>query len=172
MGATSKLNTVYLVYFILHIPILFCVDLVAFYPPAWYAATGPLAPLGHLRTYYLESYKDQFFQPTGAPSFFRPVRVPRARLPPARLGLGRARPVLQDRAEGQGRAAAVLVRRRDGADDGDVHVGGVRVGRGARVRGGEGYAYWGGSMGVISPSGLLGKYRAVVLTVARCSSAP
>ncbi|KAK6828277.1 integral membrane protein-like protein [Apiospora arundinis] len=70
MGATSKLNTVYLVYFILHIPILFCVDLVAFYPPAWYAATGPLAPLGHLRTYYLESYKDQFFQPTGAPSFF------------------------------------------------------------------------------------------------------
>ncbi|KAK8105600.1 integral membrane protein-like protein [Apiospora kogelbergensis] len=70
MGATSKLNTVYVVYFIIHIPVLFCVDLVAFYPPAWYAATGPLAPLGQLRAYYLESYKDQFFQPSGVPSFF------------------------------------------------------------------------------------------------------
>ncbi|KAK8080275.1 hypothetical protein PG997_008093 [Apiospora hydei] len=70
MGATSKLNTVYLVYFIIHIPILFCVDLVYFYPPAWYAAAGPLAPLGRLRAYYLESYKDQFFSPAGVPSFF------------------------------------------------------------------------------------------------------
>lgn len=26
MGATSKLNTVYLVYFIIHIPILFCMS--------------------------------------------------------------------------------------------------------------------------------------------------
>ncbi|KAK8127880.1 membrane protein [Apiospora sp. TS-2023a] len=70
MGATSKLNTVYLVYFIIHIPILFCVDLVPFYPASWYAAAGPLAPLGQLRAYYLEAYKDQFFQPTGVPSFF------------------------------------------------------------------------------------------------------
>ncbi|KAK7956466.1 uncharacterized protein PG986_005688 [Apiospora aurea] len=70
MGATSKLNTVYLVYFLIHIPILFCVDLVYFYPPAWYAAAGPLAPLGRLRAYYLASYKDQFFSPAGVPSFF------------------------------------------------------------------------------------------------------
>ncbi|ORY58193.1 transmembrane protein 6/97 [Pseudomassariella vexata] len=67
------LDNVYLVYFVLHIPILFCVDLVPFYPPSlWSTPTSPLSFLGDLRSYYLSTYKDQFFAPPPAPipSFF------------------------------------------------------------------------------------------------------
>lgn len=67
------LDKVYLVYFVLHIPILFCVDLVPFYPRTWWEAPdSPLSFLGDLRVYYLETYKDQFFAPPPAtiPSFF------------------------------------------------------------------------------------------------------
>ncbi|KAI0132899.1 transmembrane protein 6/97 [Xylariales sp. AK1849] len=73
--ATSKhwLDNVYLVYFILHIPILFFVDLVPFYPSSLWSTPGaPLSFLGDLRVYYLKTYKDQFFAPAPAtiPSFF------------------------------------------------------------------------------------------------------
>ncbi|KAI1874932.1 uncharacterized protein JN550_002361 [Neoarthrinium moseri] len=67
------LDNVYLVYFVLHIPILFFVDLVPFYPRAiWATPDAPLSFLGDLRVYYLETYKDQFFAPPPAPlpSFF------------------------------------------------------------------------------------------------------
>lgn len=64
------LDNVYLVYFIIHIPVLFCVDFVPFYPTAWYAPTGPLAPLGALRAFYRDTYKDQFFSATAAPPRF------------------------------------------------------------------------------------------------------
>ncbi|KAK9422504.1 putative Transmembrane protein 6/97 [Seiridium unicorne] len=71
----SWLDKVYLVYFVLHIPILFhpVVDLVPFYPRSlWSTADSPLSFLGDLRVYYLETYKDQFFAPPPAPipSFF------------------------------------------------------------------------------------------------------
>ncbi|KAI4602456.1 hypothetical protein KJ359_009700 [Pestalotiopsis sp. 9143b] len=75
MASTQRswLDTLYLVYFVLHIPILFLVDLVPFYPRSLWAATdAPLSFLGDLRVYYLETYKDQFFAPPPAPipSFF------------------------------------------------------------------------------------------------------
>ncbi|KAI1817439.1 transmembrane protein 6/97 [Poronia punctata] len=69
----SILDRVYLVYFIIHIPILFCVDLVPFYPRTlWEPPNSPLHILGQLRTYYLTTYNDQFFLPPPAeiPSFF------------------------------------------------------------------------------------------------------
>ncbi|KAH8680828.1 transmembrane protein 6/97 [Xylariales sp. PMI_506] len=69
----SGLDTVYLIYFILHVPILLCVDLVPFYPRSlWAVPDAPLSFLGDLRTYYYETYKDQFFTPAPAPipSFF------------------------------------------------------------------------------------------------------
>ncbi|ETS82931.1 hypothetical protein PFICI_04807 [Pestalotiopsis fici W106-1] len=69
----SWLDKVYLVYFVLHIPILFLVDLVPFYPRSlWATSDAPLSFLGDLRVYYLETYKDQFFAPPPAPipSFF------------------------------------------------------------------------------------------------------
>ncbi|KAI8628318.1 transmembrane protein 6/97 [Xylariaceae sp. FL1651] len=69
----SVLNRVYLVYFLIHIPVLFCVDLVPLYPHAlWVPADAPLHFLHELREYYIASYNDQFFQPPPAkvPSFF------------------------------------------------------------------------------------------------------
>ncbi|GAP84731.1 putative integral membrane protein [Rosellinia necatrix] len=69
----SVLDRVYLVYFLIHIPILFCVDLVPLYPQSlWAFDDSPLRLLGALRTYYIENYNDQFFQPPPArvPSFF------------------------------------------------------------------------------------------------------
>lgn len=48
-------------------------DLVPLYPTSlWAPADSPLHFLGDLRTYYIEAYNDQFFQPPPAeiPSFF------------------------------------------------------------------------------------------------------
>ncbi|KAH9994588.1 transmembrane protein 6/97 [Xylariaceae sp. FL0662B] len=67
------LDKVYLVYFLIHLPILFCVDLVPLYPQSlWVPASSPLHFLYELRTYYLRTYNDQFFAPPPAavPSFF------------------------------------------------------------------------------------------------------
>ncbi|KAI1382705.1 transmembrane protein 6/97 [Hypoxylon trugodes] len=67
------LDKIYLVYFILHIPILFCVDLVPLYPASlWVPPSAPLHFLYDLRVYYIETYNDQFFAPPPAaiPSFF------------------------------------------------------------------------------------------------------
>ncbi|KAH6660489.1 transmembrane protein 6/97 [Truncatella angustata] len=69
----SLLEKAYLVYFALHIPILFLVDLVPFYPRSlWATSSAPLSFLGDIRAYYFEAYKDQFFAPPPAtvPSFF------------------------------------------------------------------------------------------------------
>ncbi|KAI1299038.1 transmembrane protein 6/97 [Xylaria venustula] len=68
--ARSVLDRIYLVYFLIHDPILFCVDLVPLYPTRlWQPANAPLAFLGQLRSYYARTYNDQFFQPP-------PVTVP------------------------------------------------------------------------------------------------
>ncbi|KAI1083384.1 transmembrane protein 6/97 [Whalleya microplaca] len=67
------LDKIYLVYFIIHLPILFCVDLVPLYPQSlWVPASSPLHFLYELRAYYLRTYNDQFFAPPPAtvPSFF------------------------------------------------------------------------------------------------------
>ncbi|KAI0198032.1 transmembrane protein 6/97 [Astrocystis sublimbata] len=72
--ARSILDRVYLVYFVIHIPILFCVDLVPLYPPSlWVPPSSPLHILSSLRTYYITTYNDQFFLPPPAsiPSFFK-----------------------------------------------------------------------------------------------------
>ncbi|KAI1277929.1 transmembrane protein 6/97 [Xylaria sp. FL0933] len=69
----SVLDRVYLVYFLIHIPVLFCVDLVPLYPrPLWEPSNAPLRVLGDLRTWYAQTYNDQFFQPppTPIPNFF------------------------------------------------------------------------------------------------------
>ncbi|KAI0165590.1 transmembrane protein 6/97 [Xylariaceae sp. FL1272] len=69
----SVLDTVYLAYFLIHIPILFCVDLVPLYPQTlWLPKEAPLHFLAQLREYYIENYNDQFFLPPPAeiPSFF------------------------------------------------------------------------------------------------------
>ncbi|KAI0876466.1 transmembrane protein 6/97 [Hypoxylon argillaceum] len=69
----SILDRVYLVYFLIHIPVLFCVDLVPLYPSSlWVPPTAPLHKLAELRAYYIATYNDQFFQPPPAPvpSFF------------------------------------------------------------------------------------------------------
>ncbi|KAI0411022.1 transmembrane protein 6/97 [Xylaria grammica] len=67
------LDRVYLVYFLIHIPVMFLVDLVPLYPASlWVPADAPLHALWHLRQYYIENYNDQFFLPPPAeiPSFF------------------------------------------------------------------------------------------------------
>ncbi|KAI1373992.1 transmembrane protein 6/97 [Hypoxylon crocopeplum] len=67
------LDKLYLVYFLIHLPILFCVDLVPLYPTTlWVPPTSPLHFLYELRVYYIETYNDQFFAPPPAaiPSFF------------------------------------------------------------------------------------------------------
>ncbi|KAI1420952.1 transmembrane protein 6/97 [Xylaria sp. FL1777] len=69
----SVLDRVYLVYFLIHIPVLFCVDLVPLYPRAlWEPHDAPLRFLGELRRYYAAAYNDQFFQPppVEVPNFF------------------------------------------------------------------------------------------------------
>ncbi|KAK7752002.1 hypothetical protein SLS62_005964 [Diatrype stigma] len=71
--ARRWLDKVYLVYFLIHIPVLFCVDLVPLYPAwLWVPADAPLHCLHDLRVYYLETYNDRFFAPPPAevPSFF------------------------------------------------------------------------------------------------------
>ncbi|KAI2618088.1 transmembrane protein 6/97 [Hypomontagnella submonticulosa] len=67
------LDKVYLVYFLIHLPVLFCVDLVPLYPASlWVPESSPLHFLYNLRVYYIETYNDQFFAPPPAPipSFF------------------------------------------------------------------------------------------------------
>ncbi|CAJ2514310.1 Uu.00g024290.m01.CDS01 [Anthostomella pinea] len=67
------LDKVYLVYFLIYIPVLFCVDLVPLYPQSlWVPANSPLHVLYDLRVYYITTYNDQFFAPPPAaiPSFF------------------------------------------------------------------------------------------------------
>ncbi|KAI0128069.1 transmembrane protein 6/97 [Hypoxylon sp. NC0597] len=67
------LDKVYLTYFLIHIPVLFCVDLVPLYPASlWVPTSSPLHFLYELRVYYIETYNDQFFAPPPAaiPSFF------------------------------------------------------------------------------------------------------
>ncbi|KAI0905862.1 transmembrane protein 6/97 [Ustulina deusta] len=67
----SVLDRVYLVYFLIHIPILFCVDLVPLYPASlWQPSDAPLRVLGDLRSYYVATYNDQFFAAPAAPPFF------------------------------------------------------------------------------------------------------
>ncbi|TRX96982.1 hypothetical protein FHL15_002288 [Xylaria flabelliformis] len=69
----SILDRVYLVYFVIHIPVLFFVDLVPLYPKSlWVPASSPLHFLFSLRQYYIANYNDQFFLPPPAeiPSFF------------------------------------------------------------------------------------------------------
>ncbi|KAI4229215.1 MAG: hypothetical protein L6R36_001064 [Xanthoria steineri] len=53
----------YLIFFVIHVPVMFSIDLPALYPPS-------LTPtfLTTLRTYYHTTYKDQFFSPTGPPT--------------------------------------------------------------------------------------------------------
>ncbi|KAI1326113.1 transmembrane protein 6/97 [Xylariaceae sp. FL0255] len=75
MGSTTRavLDKVYLVYFLIHIPVLFCVDLVPLYPQSlWVPASSPLHFLWDLRQFYIKNYNDQFFLPPPAPipSFF------------------------------------------------------------------------------------------------------
>ncbi|KAI0459485.1 transmembrane protein 6/97 [Xylaria acuta] len=69
----SILDRIYLVYFVIHILILFCVDLVPLYPSSlWVPGDSPLHFLFSLREYYIATYNDQFFLPPPAsiPSFF------------------------------------------------------------------------------------------------------
>ncbi|KAI1430690.1 transmembrane protein 6/97 [Xylaria sp. CBS 124048] len=64
----SILNRVYLVYFLIHIPVMFFVDLVPLYPSSlWQPRDSPLHFLSTLRDYYLNTYNDQFFRPPPAP---------------------------------------------------------------------------------------------------------
>ncbi|KAI1493483.1 transmembrane protein 6/97 [Biscogniauxia mediterranea] len=73
MASTRPLlDKVYFVYFLIHIPILFCVDLVPLYPASlWADPSAPLGVLSDLRSYYFRTYNDQFFAPsTPPPSFF------------------------------------------------------------------------------------------------------
>ncbi|XDG08972.1 hypothetical protein ABKA04_008587 [Annulohypoxylon sp. FPYF3050] len=72
-SARYWLDKVYLTYFLIHLPVLFCVDLVPLYPASlWVPLSSPLHFLYKLRVYYIETYNDQFFAPPPAPipSFF------------------------------------------------------------------------------------------------------
>ncbi|KAI0438753.1 transmembrane protein 6/97 [Xylaria telfairii] len=72
-SAPSILDRVYLLYFVMHIPVLFCVDLVPLYPQSlWVPSASPLHFLFQLREFYITTYNDQFFLPPPAPipSFF------------------------------------------------------------------------------------------------------
>ncbi|KAI2623702.1 transmembrane protein 6/97 [Xylaria nigripes] len=64
----SILDRIYLFFFLIHIPILFCVDLVPLYPSHfWQPEDSPLHILSTLRDYYFTTYNDQFFRPPPAP---------------------------------------------------------------------------------------------------------
>ncbi|KAI1764490.1 transmembrane protein 6/97 [Hypoxylon sp. FL1150] len=72
-SARYWLDKLYLAYFLIHLPVLFCVDLVPLYPaPLWVPPSSPLHFLYELRVYYIETYNDRFFAPPPAPipSFF------------------------------------------------------------------------------------------------------
>ncbi|KAI4866057.1 transmembrane protein 6/97 [Hypoxylon rubiginosum] len=72
-SARYWLDKLYLTYFLIHLPVLFCVDLVPLYPASlWVPPSSPLHFLRELRVYYIETYNDQFFAPPPAPipSFF------------------------------------------------------------------------------------------------------
>ncbi|RWA10942.1 hypothetical protein EKO27_g4162 [Xylaria grammica] len=128
------LDRVYLVYFLIHIPVMFLVDLVPLYPASlWVPADAPLHALWHLRQYYIENYNDQFFLPPPAeiPSFFPlfaffelvfhlPVSLWAARAP-----LARYRPPRPLRRR---RAPAPRLRPPDGYHYSHVHVRGRAVG--------------------------------------------
>ncbi|KAI4245184.1 MAG: hypothetical protein L6R42_010252 [Xanthoria sp. 1 TBL-2021] len=60
---SRKRDLCYLIFFVIHVPVMFSIDLPALYPPS-------LTPtlLTTLRTYYHTTYKDQFFSPTGPPT--------------------------------------------------------------------------------------------------------
>ncbi|KAI8956847.1 transmembrane protein 6/97 [Daldinia sp. FL1419] len=73
MSKRHLLDKIYLAYFLIHLPVLFCVDLVPLYPESlWVPPSSPLHFLYDLRVYYIETYNDQFFAPPPAtiPSFF------------------------------------------------------------------------------------------------------
>ncbi|KIX93579.1 uncharacterized protein Z520_10757 [Fonsecaea multimorphosa CBS 102226] len=54
--SARKLDAVYLVFFVVHVPIMFLVDLASLLPPFL------VSPLSHtLRAYQLERFQDQFF---------------------------------------------------------------------------------------------------------------
>lgn len=53
---SRKLDTVYLVWFALHLAVMLCVDLVSLYP-AWLQPE----PLLQLRKWYIVTYNDRFF---------------------------------------------------------------------------------------------------------------
>ncbi|KAH9908318.1 transmembrane protein 6/97 [Xylariomycetidae sp. FL2044] len=70
MASTARpwLDKVYLAYFLIHIPVMFFVDLVPLYPIAlWSTPTAPLRILSDLRSYYVQTYNDPFFHPAPAP---------------------------------------------------------------------------------------------------------
>ncbi|KAG4024951.1 hypothetical protein MFRU_077g00180 [Monilinia fructicola] len=60
---TRKLDLLYLVYFIIHIPVMFLMDLQTLYPPS-------LTPtfLTSIKNFYITTYNDQFF--ISPPSYF------------------------------------------------------------------------------------------------------
>ncbi|KAG9965108.1 hypothetical protein KCU61_g1985, partial [Aureobasidium melanogenum] len=58
-----KRDLIYLIFFLTHIPIMFCVDLTPLYP----AALKP-AFMTNLRTWYITTYRDQFF--SSPPAWF------------------------------------------------------------------------------------------------------
>ncbi|KAK6396921.1 hypothetical protein LTR65_007419 [Meristemomyces frigidus] len=60
---SRKRDLVYLIFFLIHIPVIFCVDLAPLYPES-------LKPqfITDLRLYYIETYHDQFF--TAPPAWF------------------------------------------------------------------------------------------------------
>ncbi|KAH8158485.1 hypothetical protein CIB48_g9768 [Xylaria polymorpha] len=142
----SILDRVYLVYFVIHIPILFCVDLVPLYPQSlWVPSASPLHILFQLREYYITTYNDQFFQPPPAPipSFFPlyaflelvfhlPVSLWAVRALGTGGGGGAGGAAVRVR-----RAAAPRVRRRDGPHDRHLHVRHLPLGPGRRDRGAE-----------------------------------
>ncbi|TAQ83048.1 hypothetical protein B7494_g8629 [Chlorociboria aeruginascens] len=61
---TRKRDLAYFVYFAIHIPVMFLVDLQALYPPSLVPA-----PLTSLKAFYMQTYKDLFF--VAPPPFFK-----------------------------------------------------------------------------------------------------
>ncbi|KIV89862.1 hypothetical protein PV10_07230 [Exophiala mesophila] len=66
--SSRKLDILYLVFFMIHIPIILFVDLAYFYPPALTPSISTT-----LRTFYVETYADRFF--ISPPAWFKAFGV-------------------------------------------------------------------------------------------------
>ena len=103
MALKSHLNTLYQIFFFIHIPLILLVDISPLYPPAYRPAF-----MDSIRLWYVATYKDRFFTDQ-SPSWFRMFIWMEAvlHLP---VSVWALRGLAQGRREGRGRGGSLFFR--------------------------------------------------------------